>query len=119
MGLVARVLEKAGIPTVVLTNMPWVSEKIGVPRAAAVEFPFGMIYGHPGEREMQLAILRAMLDLAETADTAGTMVELPYEWPEEDFKKRDWFPEEPTPWLASEEGVKMMLEFLAHGNPLE
>ena len=119
MGLVARVLEKAGHPTVVLSNMPWVTEKIGVPRAVAIEFPFGMIYGHPGEREMQLAILGSMLDLASEAKTPGTIVELPYIWPEEDFKKRDWFPAEPTPWLASEDGIKQMLEFLANGNPLD
>ncbi len=112
-------LEKSGIPTVVLTNMPFVSETIGVPRAVAIEFPFGMIYGHPGEREMQLAILGRMLGLAAEANAPGTMVELAYEWPEEDFKKRDWFPQEPTPWLASEDGIRQMLEFLDHGNPLE
>lgn len=119
MGLVARVLERAGLTTVVLTNMPWVTEKIGAPRAVAVEFPFGMIYGHPGEREMQLALLGSMLELAGEAEKPGTIVELPYSWPEEDVRKRDWFPEEPTPWLASEDGMKQMLEFLAHGNPLE
>ncbi len=112
-------LEKAGLPTVVLTNMPWVTEKIGVPRAVAIEFPFGMIYGHPGERDMQLAILNHMLDLAAEATAPGSMVELTYTWPEEDMRKRDWFPKEPTPWLASEDGIRQMLEFLEHGDPLE
>lgn len=112
-------LEKAGLTTAVLTNMPWVTEKIGVPRALAIEFPFGMIYGRPGEREMQLAILGALLDLAGDAEKPGTIVELPYTWPEEDFKKRDWFPEEPTPWMADQERIMEMLDFIAHGNPLE
>ncbi len=119
MGLVARVLEKARLTTVVLTNMPWITRKIGVPRSVAIEFPFGMIYGHPGEREMQLAILGRLLDLAGDAGKAGTMVELPYTWPEEDVRKRDWFPEEPTPWMADQDRLMEMMDFIAHGNPLE
>jgi hypothetical protein len=55
----------------------------------------------------------------ETIEKPGTIVELPYTWPEEDFRKRDWFPKEPTPWMSSQEGINEMLEFVQHGNPME
>ncbi len=99
--------------------MPFITEKIGVPRAVAVEFPFGMIWGLPGDGEMHEKLMKHMLDAAETIAEPGTIIELPYEWPEELRKKRDWFPKEPTPWLASQEGINQMMEFLQHGNPLE
>lgn len=119
MGLAQREIESLGMVTVSLTNMPFVTEKTGAPRAVAVEFPFGMIWGRPGDREMQRAILGHMLEAVETIEEPGTIIELPYVWPEEDFRKRDWFPTEPTPWLASQEGINQMLEFMQHGDPME
>jgi hypothetical protein len=116
-GLAARILE--GLVTVALTNMPFITEKIAVPRAVAVEYPFGMIWGHPGERDMQRDIMLRMLEAVETIEKPGTIIELPFTWPEEDFKKRDWFPKEPVPWAASQEGIMTMAEFMQHGNPME
>jgi hypothetical protein len=112
-------MEARGLVTVSLTNMPFITEKIGVPRAVAVEFPFGMIWGHPGDRRMEREIMLHMLDAVETIEKPGTIVELPYTWPEEEFRKRDWFPKEPTPWMSSQEGINEMLEFVQHGNPME
>jgi hypothetical protein len=118
-GLAQRAIEKAGIATVSLTQMPFISEKIGVPRALALEFPFGMIYGRPGDREMQLTILRHMLDAAESIEKPGTIIDLPYTWPQEDLAKRDWFPSEPPPWMGDQEKIGEMLEFIQHGDPME
>jgi hypothetical protein len=99
--------------------MPFVIEKIGVPRAVAVEFPFSMVWGHPGDRGMQLRILGHMLEAAETIERAGTIVELPYTWPEEDLRKRDWFPVEAPPWMTDQEKIGEMLSFIGSGDPLE
>jgi hypothetical protein len=118
-GLAARGLEERGLVTVALTNMPFITDKIGVPRTVAVEFPFGMIWGRPGDRTMERDIMLQMLDAVETVEKPGTIIELPYTWPEEDFRKRDWFPKEPTPWMSSQEGINEMLEFMQHGDPLE
>ena len=50
MGLVARVIEAAGIPTVTL-NMIWVYQRIvGMPRVAAIEHPFGRPFGNVGDQ---------------------------------------------------------------------
>jgi hypothetical protein len=118
-GLAARVIEKSGIATVTLCQMPFVIEKIKPPRAVAIEFPFSMIWGHPGDRETQLRILRDMLEAARTMQTPGTVIELPYTWPEEDLKKRDWFPTEPPPWMTDQEKINEMLAFIQGGDPLE
>lgn len=119
MGLVARDMERAGIVTVVLTQMPFVLRKVGAPRGVAVEFPFSMVWGRPGDREMHVRILRHMLEAAETSEEPGTIVELPYTWSEEDTRKRDWFPVEPPPWLASQEKIGEILDFIQNGDPME
>ena len=119
MGLAARVIEAAGIPTVVLSQMPFIIEKIRAPRAAVLEFPFSMIWGRPGDRETQLRILRDLLDAAESITEPGTIIELPYRWPEEDMKSRDWWPTEPPPWMSDQEKVGEMLSFIQNGDPLE
>ena len=41
MGLVARVIEAAGIPTVTLNMIPAYQALVGMPRVAAIEHPFG------------------------------------------------------------------------------
>ena len=112
-------MEERGLVTVSLTQMPYITEKLGVPRAAAIEFPFGMIYGKPGDRDMQLKLLGHMLDAVGEIDRPGTVIELPYTWPEEDFKRKDWFSPEPPPWMASEQTIAEMLDFIKNGNPLE
>lgn len=112
-------MENKGLVTVSLSQMPYITEKIGVPRAVAVEFPFGMIWGQPGDREMHRRVIGHMVRAAVEITGPGTIVELPYSWPEELFKKRDWFPAEKPPWMASQEKIREMLDFLQHGNPLE
>ena len=112
-------MEKAGLVTVTLCQMPFIIERIGAPRAVVVEFPFSMIYGHPGDRDMQLRILGHMLEAAETIEKPGTIIDLDYTWPEEDFKKRDWFPDEKPPWMADQDKIAQMLEFIQNGDPME
>ncbi|MBW2698406.1 MAG: hypothetical protein JRE70_18125, partial [Deltaproteobacteria bacterium] len=61
MGLVSRVIEQSGIPTVTL-NMIWVYQRlIGMARVAAIEHPFGRPYGDVGDARTQTAVMRAAL----------------------------------------------------------
>jgi hypothetical protein len=95
-GLVARVLEAEGIPTVTL-NMIWVYQAIvGMPRVAAIEHPFGRPYGDVGDVDTQTAVLRAALRVAETATEAGHVEHLPFTW-HEDPEQTRWHPAEPSP----------------------
>nr|WP_145020196.1 hypothetical protein [Geobacter argillaceus] len=48
MGLVARAIEAAGIPTVALSIVREVTEKSPPPRALFLRFPFGRALGEPG-----------------------------------------------------------------------
>ena len=99
MGLVARVIEAAGIPTVTL-NMIWVYQRlIGMPRVAAIEHPFGRPYGDVDDADTQRTVLRAALAQFAAADAPGHVAHLPFRWHEapEDTK---WHPAEPSPIIA-------------------
>jgi len=67
-GLVASVIEKAGIPTVGLTLLQMVTKKVRPPRSLYVPFPFGYPLGKPNETKLQHHIIRAALDLLESPD---------------------------------------------------
>ncbi len=99
MGLVGRVIEEAGIPTVTL-NMIWEFQRaLGMPRVAAIEHPFGRPYGDVGDAETQGAVLRAALDVFGTATEPGHVEHLPFVW-HEDPKETKWHPAEPSPIIA-------------------
>jgi len=90
---------------VMVTNMPYWSEKLGVPRTVAVEVPYGHMLGIPDDLETQMAVIRAALSLLEEAREPVTIRELDLAWPQPlDEAKKDWQPLEPSPI------IKMMLE---------
>jgi hypothetical protein len=96
-GLVARVLEGSGIPTVTLSMIPALTRAVGVPRLAAIGYPMGRPFGKPHDAEGQRAVLRATLDLFATASGPDTCVELPFEWPESAARARNASKDLPPP----------------------
>ncbi len=99
MGLVARKIEEAGIPTVTL-EMIWLYQKvIGTPRVVAVEHPFGRPYGDVEDRDRQREVLVAALEFASEASVPGQIKHLPCCWHEEP-KDTKWHPAEPAPIIA-------------------
>ncbi len=99
MGLVARVIEAAGIPTVTL-NMIWVIQRVvGMPRVAAIEHPFGRPYGDVGDAATQRAVLLAALRVFEAAREPGHVEHLPFVWHEAPEQTK-WHPAEPSPIIA-------------------
>jgi hypothetical protein len=95
--VLARTFEAAGMSTVLVTMMPYWSEKIGVPRTAAVEFPFGHTVGHAGDAREQAAVIADALRLLAEAREPGTVAHLPYAWPDFERWMREWLPEKPPP----------------------
>ena len=83
MGLVARVVEEAGIPTVSVSTGRDITALVRPPRSLFVNFPMGNTFGRPGDTAMQTEILRAALDFAVTATEPGVLVDLPQQWGEE------------------------------------
>jgi D-proline reductase (dithiol) PrdB len=98
-GLVARKIEAAGIPTVTL-NMIWpLQRRVGMPRVAAIEHPFGRPFGDVGDADTQRAVLRAALAVFEKAREPGHIEHLPSVWHEEPADTK-WHPAEPSPIIA-------------------
>jgi hypothetical protein len=96
--VLARWIEAAGIPTVVVTMMPAVAEERRAPRIVGVEFPYGHAFGMPGDRKMQRQVLELALRVLAAAADFGTRVDVDIEWP---VPLRDayraWQPKEASP----------------------
>ena len=83
MGLVARILEKAGFPTICLTAARSITESVNPPRSAFVDMPLGYTAGRPNEPEFQRNLLRQVFEAAENIDTPGSIVDLDVAWSED------------------------------------
>jgi hypothetical protein len=96
--VLARVIEAAGISTVMVTMMPYWAERVGTPRTLGVEFPFGHPFGRGGEREEQLAVIRSALDVLRSATAPGAVehFDRPWQGDTDEWRKR-WQPSEPSP----------------------
>lgn len=75
--------------------VPELTESVGVPRIAAIEHPFGLTLGLPGDRVRQLAVLRAALRALEEISQPGGVIQLPFEWDSGD--EVNTHPPEPPP----------------------
>ena len=97
MGLVQRVLEASGIPTVALSMIPDLTRAVGVPRLAGISYPMGRPLGRPHDADGQREVLRSMLELLTTAPGPDTYVELPFVWPESPAQARNASRDLPPP----------------------
>jgi len=79
-GLVQREIEAAGFSTISLSMIPELTASAGAPRIAAIEHPFGVTLGRPGDAAGQLAVLRAALQAVEAIAEPGGVVHLPFQW---------------------------------------
>jgi hypothetical protein len=94
--LAARFLEEVGFSTVVLTPSYEFTRIVGIPRSAAIEYPYGRPVGQVRDKEGQRRVLLKALDFLEKAKKPGEVLHLPFTWPE-DPKKTDWQPPEMSP----------------------
>jgi hypothetical protein len=94
----ARSLERLGLSTILVTNMPYWAEKVGAPRALAVEFPFGHTLGHPHDASQQMRVIREALVVLESAQAPGTIVHSSEIWLIPQVEAiQSWQPEKPSP----------------------
>lgn len=84
MGLAARQIEEAGIPTVVIGSARDIIEECGVPRFVFVDFPLGNPCGKPHDVAMQSSIIGLALDVLERSFVARTTVQAPVVWDDVD-----------------------------------
>lgn len=81
MGLIARGLEAAGIPTVSLTAARDVTASVRPPRAVYVHTPLGWQIGMPGDVQGQRARLTAVLRAGTAIDEPGQIVDIDPRYP--------------------------------------
>ena len=101
MPVLARLIEAAGVPTVVVTMMPDVAGRLLSPRVVGVEFPFGHPFGMPGDAATQRRVLTTALTVLAGAANPVTRIDVDIEWPQPRGEAyRAWQPAEPSPIVA-------------------
>ena len=80
MGLIQRVIEESGIPTIGISIVREYTEQVKAPRSVFLKWPFGHPLGEPGRIDQQRRVLedafKALVEITEP----GTIVDLPYKW---------------------------------------
>ncbi len=89
-------MEKANYTTIVLTPTHDFHRAVGIPRSAAIEYPYGRPVGQVDDRKGQREVLLATLSCLEQASKPGEIYHLPYTRPTEP-KETHWHPPEMSP----------------------
>ena len=98
MPVLARVFEKVGLSTILVTPMPYWAERVGVPRSLAVEAPFAQILGPPHNSHQQMHVICQALEVLEGAKEPGMILHSPVIWPQPQPEAlKEWQPQEPSP----------------------
>ncbi|MCK5236719.1 MAG: hypothetical protein KAR06_07015 [Deltaproteobacteria bacterium] len=85
MGLVQRVIEASGVPTVGISIMRKLTEMVRPPRTVFVHYPMGHPLGEPFKTKQQRAITLDALNELTEAKEPGIIKDLPYKW-----KRHEW-----------------------------
>ena len=80
MGLIQRMAEESGIPTISTGNAADRMAHIKPPRAVLVKFARGSMFGEPGNVNRHKRIILDALDALQTMTEPGEIRELPYQW---------------------------------------
>ena len=86
MGLIARQLEAAGVPTITLSSAMSITASVNPPRAAFADLPLGHTAGGPGDPEGQRHLVRGALEAALAMTEPGSTVDLGVRWTDDDWK---------------------------------
>ena len=110
MGLVARHVEAAGIPTLCMTSALDITRAVNPPRAAFLDFPLGHTTGVPNAPDLQRKILADALSSFASMTAPGSVKMLPYRWSDDEGWKAKAFaegderlPRHDTPQYQNEE----------------
>ena len=88
--------------------MPEFHNDVGIPRCAAIEYPFGRPVGQVNDVDGQREVLHKALAMFEGADKPGEIRYLPFIWPEAP-KDTDWHPPHISPIIKKNlDAIKKM-----------
>jgi len=79
-----------------LSMTPEFHREVGIPRVAAIEYPYGRTVGEVNDADGQRQVLLAALSFLQEAKAPGQVCNLPFTWPEEP-KHTNWHPPEISP----------------------
>ena len=102
MGLVARELERRGIPTLSMSSARSITQAVNPPRAVYLDFPLGHTAGRVNDPTGNQSILRDTLAAFEAIQRPGEIRDLAYAWSEDDAWKDGVMRPRTSP--ASDEG---------------
>jgi D-proline reductase (dithiol) PrdB len=109
-GLIARHVEAAGIPTLCMTSALDITRAVNPPRAAFLDYPLGHTTGKPHHPALQREIMLAALEAFTSLSTPGSVKMLPFQWHAEETWKQtaqrgqdDRRPRYDTPQYQTEE----------------
>ncbi|MCI2419265.1 glycine/betaine/sarcosine/D-proline family reductase selenoprotein B [Saccharopolyspora sp. K220] len=89
-GVLARAIERRGLPTTSLTTLRHQARSVKPPRATFLDFPLGCPGGKPREHGLQRQVVRAALETGAAVEPGDewTLHRLPFQWDADG--KRDW-----------------------------
>ncbi|MFQ5846759.1 MAG: hypothetical protein ACE5IQ_03690 [Candidatus Methylomirabilales bacterium] len=80
MGLIQRIIEARGIPTIGITLQEEITKRVNPPRALSLRYPFGHPLGEAFHVRQQRTILVEALKGLETITEPGTILKPGYVW---------------------------------------
>ena len=94
MGLIAREVERAGIPTLCMSSAWDITFAVRPPRAVFINFPLNHQTGKANDPPLQRRILLDALKAFETLWAPGQILSLPYVWDPDDvtWEEKDFGP---------------------------
>ena len=87
MGLIAREIEKRGIPTLSMSSARSITLSAHPPRAVYLDYPLGRTAGKPSDPQNQFNVMKDTLAAFETISRPGEIVNLDYRWSSNDSWK--------------------------------
>jgi D-proline reductase (dithiol) PrdB len=85
-GLIARHIEAAGMPTIGFTSARTITASANPPRSVFVDLPLGHTTGLPNDAEGQRRLLTEGLHEAVAISEPGAIVDLPYRFVDDEWK---------------------------------
>ncbi len=94
MGLIAREIEAAGVPTLCMTSAWDITRAVAPPRSVYVHHPLGHQTGAAGDAAGQRSIVRAALEAGVAIQEPGEIAVLAERWPHDPgWEARAYTPE--------------------------
>jgi hypothetical protein len=89
-GLIAREIEAAGIPTVAISLTQELTRSVGVPRAVFVKWPLGHPLGEANAPAQQRTVIYDALHLLLNAAVPGIIADPGYRWKRQEYTEPTW-----------------------------